>query len=54
MRLASEQASILGVFLWVRRSVSFPRNPNFWLPHKGSWLLLQTKQKIREKYKWAA
>ena len=50
MHLVGEQASILDVSFWVRRSVSFPRNPSFWLPHKDSWLLLQTEWKIKEKY----
>ena len=48
--LVGEHSSILDVSFWVRRSVSFPRNPSFWLPHKDSWLLLQTEWKIKETY----
>ena len=34
----------------VRRPVSFPHNPSFSLPDKGSWLLLQTKRKMEDKH----
>ena len=49
MRLVGEQVSILGVGVWVSRLALISHNPNFSLLHKGSWLSLETKGKMKEK-----